>query len=77
MTTPIVNTIYITRAQIVRGQKLHSRITTLNYRWTESVTALQNFLERPTWEQLVEKRRNGFLRRIYQADPYSLERRFL
>ena len=26
-----------------------------NYRWSESVSALRAILERPTWEQLVEK----------------------
>ena len=30
------------------------------YRWSESVTALQAFLSRPTWEQLVEKRSSKF-----------------
>ena len=35
-----------------------------NYRWSESVSALQSFLDRPTWEQLVEKRRNSFLNRV-------------
>ena len=34
------------------------------YRWLESVTALQNFLHRPTWEQLVEKRLSKFLSRV-------------
>ena len=35
-----------------------------SYRRSESVTALQGFLERPTWEELVERRRDGFLRRV-------------
>ena len=34
------------------------------YRWSESVTALQHFLNCPTWEELVERRRLGFLARI-------------
>ena len=34
------------------------------YHWSESVTALQNFLGRPTWEQMVEKRQSGFHARI-------------
>ena len=34
------------------------------YRWSESVTALQSFLGRPTWEQLVEKRQTGFHSRV-------------
>ena len=34
------------------------------YRWSESVTALQGFLGRPTWEQLIEKRHSSFTARI-------------
>ena len=34
------------------------------YRWSQSVTALQHFLNRPTWEELVEKRKNLFIQRI-------------
>ena len=34
------------------------------YRWSESVTALQGFLGRPTWEQLTEKRQSSFYSRI-------------
>ena len=33
------------------------------YRWSESVSSLQAFLNRPTWEQLVEKRRSNFVAR--------------
>ena len=47
------------------------------YRWSESVSALQAFLERPTWEQITEKRRNNFIRRIRDSDPSSLAYRFL
>ena len=47
------------------------------YRWSESVSALQAFLGRPTWEQLVEKRRNGFLKRVRQADPSLLSYQLL
>ena len=36
------------------------------YRWSESVSALQRFLERPTWEQLVEKRVLNFYTRAVQ-----------
>ena len=43
-----------------------------NYRWSESVSALQSFLERPTWEQLVEKRRNNFVKRVCEADSSAL-----
>ena len=42
------------------------------YRWSESVTALQSFLGRPTWEQLVEKRRNGFVNRLRKLDHQAL-----
>ena len=42
------------------------------YRWTESVTALQGFLDRPTWEELNEKRRTGFLKRLAKANSQSL-----
>ena len=47
------------------------------YRWSESVSALQSFLERPTWEQLVEKRKKGFANRIRRADSHFLSFRFL
>ena len=33
------------------------------YRYFESVTNLQHSLGRPTWEELVERRQLGFLRR--------------
>ena len=33
------------------------------YRWSESVTALQGFLCRPTWEELVERRQSSFFAR--------------
>ena len=42
------------------------------YRWSESVSALQNFLGRPTWEQLVEKRQKNFIERIKKSDPSTL-----
>ena len=48
-----------------------------NYRWSESVTALQAFLKRPTWEQLVDKRRNSFYKRVREADPSLLSFQFL
>ena len=41
------------------------------YRWSESVTALQGFLNRPTWEQLVEKRSSAFFARI-EKHPLAL-----
>ena len=45
------------------------------YRWSESVTALQGFLGRPTWEELVEKRQSSFFSRIanhHMANALSL-----
>ena len=48
-----------------------------HYRWSESVSALQNFLERPTWEQLTDKRRNSFINRVRKADPSVLSYQFL
>ena len=42
------------------------------YRWSESVSALQSFLSRPTWEELVDHRRSGFVKRIRQGDASSL-----
>ena len=47
------------------------------YKWTESVSALQAFLGRPTWEQLVETRREKFLTRVREGDPRSLSRQFI
>ena len=44
------------------------------YRWYESVTALQGFLGRPTWEQLVEKRTASFERRITNSEANDLAR---
>ena len=48
-----------------------------HYRWSESVTALQGFLQRPTWEQLVDKRRSGFVNRLLNSQIDSLARRLL
>ena len=47
------------------------------YRYSESVTALQGFLERPTWEELVEKRRSSFFRRIRTGCQNMLAGRLL
>ena len=47
------------------------------YRRTESVTALQHFLSRPTWEELVEKRRSSFVQRLLSCTKQSLARAFL
>ena len=40
-----------------------------NYRRFESVTALQHFLKRPTWEELVKRRREGFVNRVRSSGP--------
>ena len=45
-----------------------------NYRWSESVTALQHFLGRPTWQELVEKRLSNFVDRVREGDSDSLAR---
>ena len=42
------------------------------YRRSESVTALQHFLNRPTWEELIEKRRAGFVKRLRAHSQQSL-----
>ena len=47
------------------------------YRWSESVSALQSFLGRPTWEQLVEKRRANFFKRVRKTDPSALSYQLL
>ena len=46
------------------------------YRSFESVTNLQHCLGRPTWEELVECRCAGFMRRARSCDADSLERAF-
>ena len=38
------------------------------YRYFESVTNLQHALGRPTWEELVLKRQNGFLNRAQSSE---------
>ena len=44
------------------------------YRWSQSVSMLQNFLERPTWEQFLEKRVNTFRIRLNTIGTDSLSR---
>ena len=39
-----------------------------NYRTWESVTDLQHAIQRPTWEELINSRRNNFHTRIMQSD---------
>ena len=43
-----------------------------DYRRSESVTRLQSFLNRPTWEELIERRRNSFVKRIRASGITSL-----
>ena len=42
------------------------------YRWSESVTNLQAFLNKPTWEQLVQKRKTSFINRVRQGGRNTL-----
>ena len=42
------------------------------FRWSQSVSALQSFLGRLTWEQLVEKRLDSFYARIRRAGGNTL-----
>ena len=45
-----------------------------NYSWRESVTDLQHALGRSTWEELIVKRENNFLKKCRQMSPDSLVR---
>ena len=44
------------------------------YRWSESVTALQHFLGRPTWEELVDTKRHIFRNKLLTGGVYGLAR---
>ena len=44
------------------------------YRQYESVTNLQHALGRPTWEELIERRKSGFIARARACDDESLVR---
>ena len=48
-----------------------------DYRTYQSVTQLQAFLNRPTWEQLVEKRKRSFSLRTRQNSSDSLLSEFV
>ena len=37
------------------------------YRWSQSVSELQKFLGRPTWEELVDSRKKNFLKRFNEG----------
>ena len=45
---------------------------TFNYRNWESVTELQHALHRPTWEELVDKRRKSFQERLTHTEFFRL-----
>ena len=47
------------------------------YSYRESVTLLQHTLGRPTWEELIEKRKTNFLTRLRQCPRDSLARTFV
>ena len=42
------------------------------YRWSESVTALQGFLGRPTWEELMYERHLRFTQRLLSSSKATL-----
>ena len=44
------------------------------YRWSQSVTDLQHFFSRPTWEELVDKRRHSFIKNLSKQSTDSLPR---
>ena len=45
-----------------------------SYRRFESVTALQHFLGKPTWKELVDKKRKTFIENLRHRDFASLSR---
>ena len=47
------------------------------YRWSQSVSELQKFLGRPTWEDLVDSRKAGFLKRTKDSSVNALACAFL
>ena len=46
------------------------------YSYRESVTLLQHSLGRPTWEELLERQKRAFHRRLESCPPDSLVRAF-
>ena len=46
------------------------------FSYRESVTALQHALDRPTWEEMIEKRKNSFAQRLNRCPSYSLVHAF-
>ena len=47
------------------------------YSYRESVTALQHALDRPTWEEMIEIRKNKFVQRLNRSPPHTLIHAFL
>ena len=45
-----------------------------NYSYRESVTDLQHMLGRPTWEELIAKRKNNFMKNASRLPVNSLVR---
>ena len=43
-----------------------------DFRPWESVTELQHALHRPTWEELIEKRRTNFIDRVNRSKSFLL-----
>ena len=44
------------------------------YSYRESVTALQHALDRPTWEEMIESRKNNFMQRLTRCQSHALIR---
>ena len=44
------------------------------YSYRESVTALQHALDRPTWEEMIESRKNNFMQRLARCQSHALIR---
>ena len=64
----------ITRQLRVAYNSVYRKLFGYSYR--ESVTSLQHALERPTWEELVLKRKADFDSRRLRCAPDSLARAF-
>ena len=80
MLTYAVEVIYVSNQNERRNLRvaynsLFRRI--FGYRYCDSERELQHFLERPTWEELVEKVRTSFLTRARECSANSLIRSFL
>ena len=61
--TYAIDVIHVANADVRRGLRVAYNAVfrkIFGYRWNESVRELQSFLQRPTWEELVEKRKDRF-----------------